>query len=216
MNKVKYAMVVDQRRCVGCHTCEIACNSENKMPLDTKLLINTVIKDRRITDLPQNTQGIDYAFYARHEGPVMNYLTRSCQQCADAPCVKVCPENATWQNTEGIVEMDESRCINCAQCIKACPYEGMRVMTDTVKKCTFCVHRLYDDTLPAAARKPFCVAACPAGARCFGDVNDPTSEVSKALAKAKLAGRKIRSGVFPVKPGFKRTDSSVYFIAHDL
>ena len=242
----KYVMVIDQRRCVGCHTCAIACKSENNMPDGGAYSLNTVITESGITDLPvgdalsiQSNIITDTATYNRTKGPHIEYLTRSCQHCVDAPCVKNCPTNATWQNEDGIVEMDTRLCINCQECINACPYNNMRVSLgvnpqfsvdfvsggqgiypsngQTVKKCTFCSHRLYDDKLPPEDRKPFCIDHCPARTRFFGDINDVNSEVYKVLAKAKAENRTIRSGseAFPVRQGFDATESKVYFIGHD-
>jgi Fe-S-cluster-containing dehydrogenase component len=98
--------------------------------------------------------------------------------------VPVCPTGASYKRkSDGIVLVDYDKCIGCKYCAWACPYgareldEARQVMT----KCTLCVDRIYSATLPPEERKPACVMACPTGARLFGDVKDPDSEVSQAI-----------------------------------
>ena len=112
------------------------------------------------------------------------HFPKSCLHCEDPPCVPVCPTGASYKRKEdGIVLVDYDKCIGCKYCAWACPYgareldEERQVMT----KCTLCVDRIYDEKLPKEDRKPACVKACPTGARLFGDVKDPDSEVSKAI-----------------------------------
>ena len=112
------------------------------------------------------------------------HFPKSCLHCEDPPCVPVCPTGASYKRKEdGIVLVDYDKCIGCKYCAWACPYgareldEERQVMT----KCTLCVDRIYDEQLPKEDRKPACVKACPTGARLFGDVKDPDSEVSKAI-----------------------------------
>ena len=96
----------------------------------------------------------------------------------------VCPTGASYKRKEdGIVLVDYDKCIGCGYCAWACPY-GARELDPRRKemtKCTLCVDRIYDEALPAADRRPACVMACPTNARLFGDVNDPASEVSRAI-----------------------------------
>jgi Fe-S-cluster-containing dehydrogenase component len=112
------------------------------------------------------------------------HFPKSCLHCEDPPCVPVCPTGASYKRKEdGIVLVDYDKCIGCKYCAWACPYgarefdEERQVMT----KCTLCVDRIYDELLPPQDRKPACVKACPTGARLFGDVKDPDSEVSQAI-----------------------------------
>jgi Fe-S-cluster-containing dehydrogenase component len=109
------------------------------------------------------------------------HFPKSCLHCEEPPCVPVCPTGASYKREEdGIVLVDYDKCIGCKYCSWACPYgareidEKQRVM----KKCTLCVDRIYDQTLPEAERKPACVLACPTNARLFGDIHDPESHVS--------------------------------------
>ena len=104
--------------------------------------------------------------------------------CEDPPCVPVCPTGASFKRKEdGIVLVDYDKCIGCKYCSWACPYGAREfdAAQGVMKKCTLCVDRIYDESLPADRRKPACVLACPAGARLFGDVTDPMSEVSVAI-----------------------------------
>jgi Fe-S-cluster-containing dehydrogenase component len=96
----------------------------------------------------------------------------------------VCPTGASYKRAEdGIVLVDYDKCIGCKYCAWACPY-GARELDESqkvMKKCTLCVDRIYDATLPEAERKPACVLACPTSARLFGDIHDPESQASLAI-----------------------------------
>ena len=127
----------------------------------------------------------------------MSYLPVNCQHCENPACVKVCPVGATFKDAEtGIVRQDYDKCIGCRMCMAACPYTGVRSFNweepqyaidfpvggtvpehqkHTVEKCTLCNHRVSEGLEPA------CIAACPARARHFGDLDDPDSEVSRLV-----------------------------------
>ena len=110
---------------------------------------------------------------------------RSCLHCDNAPCVTVCPTGASYKREEdGIVLVNPDTCIGCKLCSWACPY-GAREYDQTdgvMKKCTLCVDKIYNKNLPEQSRVPACVAACPTGARSFGDLADPSSGVAKLVA----------------------------------
>ena len=113
------------------------------------------------------------------------YFPRSCLHCENAACVTVCPTGASYKRADdGIVLVDEDKCIGCKLCSWACPYGAREYDHDAgvMKKCTLCVDRIYNETLPEAEREPACVRTCPARARHFGDLADPQSEVSKLVA----------------------------------
>jgi len=223
---VRYGMVVDSRRCSGCHACVIACKAENNMP-DGKSLNLVLTYDSDVVDEPVGTPlrtVCDMNMYNRTEanGLRLDYYTRACQHCEDAPCVKHCPTHATWQREDGIVTMDPDKCIGCDICMQDCPYGFgvMRVIIDkvdnsvgfdigdqqalpnkinTVKKCTFCAHRL------DKGEQPFCVTQCPSRARFFGDLNNSGSEVSQ-LIKSRIYT------TLPVKTPGVTVNPSVYFL----
>jgi len=178
----RWGMVVDQERCVGCWSCAVICKSENDIPLG--MWWNRILTEGEALDTPTTVGG-------REE---LHWLPLACQHCDNAPCVKVCPVGATYHRDDGIVMMDNERCIGCRYCMIACPY-GVRVFnwgapdrpTDfdtgmvaarpigTVEKCLMCVHRLTDGQVPS------CVWSCPEGARVFGDLNDPTSRIATLI-----------------------------------
>lgn len=127
----------------------------------------------------------------------MQFLPVNCQHCENPACVSACPVKATYKREDGIVVQDTDKCIGCRYCMVACPYSGTRQFNwkepeyaieiamgnenaeshhfNVVEKCTFCSHRLAEEQLPA------CVEACPHLARYFGDLDDPNSDVSKAI-----------------------------------
>ncbi|MFT6033859.1 MAG: Fe-S-cluster-containing dehydrogenase component [Arenicella sp.] len=110
------------------------------------------------------------------------HMPMSCMQCEDADCVTVCPTGASYKREEdGIVLIDQDKCMGCNLCSWACPY-GARELDEeqgVMKKCTLCVDRIYDQNLPESERQPACVLSCPTSSRIFGDFDDPTSEVSR-------------------------------------
>jgi len=109
------------------------------------------------------------------------FYHRICQHCDNAPCVTVCPTQASFQTKEGVVLVDPNKCILCGSCVTACPYAARQVnlATKTIDKCTFCYHRVEKGLLPA------CVETCPAHVRIFGDLDDPNSEVSRIIRRHK-------------------------------
>lgn len=163
----RYAMLIDLRKCVGCQACTVGCSVENQMPIGQ---FRTTVKQYEVTltDGSQATQQVK-AFT----------LPRLCNHCDNPPCVAVCPVQATFQREDGIVMVDNSRCVACAYCVQACPYDA-RVINEhtlTADKCTFCAHRLEQGLLPA------CVETCVGGARIIGDLNDPHSQIRQLMAQ---------------------------------
>ncbi|SHN80744.1 4Fe-4S dicluster domain-containing protein [Desulfitobacterium chlororespirans] len=184
---MRYAMAIDLKRCIGCHTCAVACKMANNLPNEIWwnriLTVGGEAMDTAAGTFPNNT---------------LEYLPVNCQHCANPACVKACPVGATYKREEdGIVIQDYDQCIGCRYCMVACPYSGVRQFNwkkpeyhvdfavgdanttphqyNTVSKCTFCVHRL------AEGKKPACMELCIGRARYFGDIDDPESDVSKAI-----------------------------------
>ena len=133
--------------------------------------------------------------------PVVSVETvpTQCMHCEDAPCQSVCPTGATFTDPDGIVRVDPERCIGCKYCMAACPYQARVVdhRTGVVDKCLFCT--LY---APLEEGMSTCLAACPAGVRMFGDLDDPESEISKRIVETNaqpIAGDLTKSKIFYVR-----------------
>ena len=185
----QWAMVIDQSKCTGCNYCTLACQAHNDV--NPEIQWNKVVEDGMVSG---------------HQ----IYVPRPCMHCAKAPCVEVCPVKASYYREDGIVMMDYDRCIGCRYCQIACPYESRsfnweaftgdnpavpewgtpevaRRPRGVPEKCSFCYQRI-DRGLSLgltpgvdADATPACVVACPTGARLFGDLNEPESNISKAL-----------------------------------
>ena len=130
-------------------------------------------------------------------------LPRLCNHCDNPPCVKVCPVQATFQREDGIVMVDNERCVACAYCVQACPYDARFINEETLTadKCTFCAHRLEKGLLPA------CVETCVGGARVIGDLNDPSSEIVRLMAQN-------QADIKVLKPE-EKTQPHVFYIGMD-
>lgn len=179
----KLGLVIDLDICVGCHACAVNCKSWNSGGVSAPL-----------TDL--NAYGADptgvwfnriHTFEVEDESGDSRtvHFPKSCLHCDDAPCVTVCPTGASYKREEdGIVLVNPDTCIGCKLCSWACPYGAREYDEDAgvMKKCTLCIDRIYNENLPQESRVPACVSTCPAGARSFGDLGDPNSDVSKLVA----------------------------------
>jgi len=179
----KLGLVIDLDTCVGCHACAVSCKEWNNggeagtLPDYDKYGTNPDgVWLNRVHSYETESQGCSRTVN----------LPRSCLHCEDALCVTVCPTGASYKRAEdGIVLVDPEKCIGCKLCAWACPY-GARELDEeqgVMRKCTLCVDRIYDQTLPEAEREPACVASCPARARHFGDLADPQSKVSRLVAE---------------------------------
>jgi Fe-S-cluster-containing dehydrogenase component len=183
MSKQQFALVIDLNVCVGCHACVTSCKEWNTSGWAGPLP-------------DQNPYGRDPSgvFFNRVQtfecGTFPDtetvHFPKSCLHCEDPPCVPVCPTGASYKReADGIVLVDYDKCIGCKYCSWSCPY-GMREFDEiagVMKKCTLCIDRIYDTSLPLERRKPACVLACPAGARIFGDIKDPHSEAAVAIVE---------------------------------
>ena len=180
----KLGLVIDLDICVGCHACAVNCKEWN-----------TGGHMAPLTDMNPFGKGQDgvwfnrihaYEISPKYGGVNMTtYFPKSCLHCEDAACVTVCPTGASYKRVEdGIVLVEESKCIGCKLCSWACPYGAREFDSDAgvMKKCTLCIDRIYNQNLDPVDRVPVCVSTCPAGARHFGNLGDPQSEVSKLVA----------------------------------
>jgi Fe-S-cluster-containing dehydrogenase component/formate-dependent nitrite reductase membrane component NrfD len=171
----RWAWVIDQTRCIGCHACTTACKSENDVPVG---VFRTWVKNVEVGTFPE---------VKRH------FAVLRCNHCEDAPCVEVCPVTAMYQRPDGLVDFDHDACIGCKACMQACPYDAIYMDPDsnTAAKCNFCSHRVDEGLLPA------CVVVCPEEALLFGDMEDPTSKVSRALKEHDVTVRRPEQGTKP-------------------
>ena len=179
----KLGLVIDLDICVGCHACAVACKEWNTQGERAPLA------DRDPYGADPSGAWLNrvhsYEIAPRDGAPAqIVHFPKSCLHCEDAPCVTVCPTGASFKRAEdGIVLVNEDWCMGCGLCAWACPY-GARELDPAegvMKKCTLCVDRIEDTGLAPADRVPACVKACPAGARAFGDLADPDSEVSRLV-----------------------------------
>lgn len=184
-----WAMLVDLRKCIGCQACTVACIHENHVPEGS---FRTVV----------STYAVALAEAA--DQPARSVmLPRLCNHCENPPCVPVCPVGATFKRPNGEVVVNADRCVGCAYCVQACPYDARFINHETNKadKCTFCAHRLEAGLLPA------CVETCVGGARLFGDLNDADGQLRRELA---AAGDQVKV----LKPE-QHTSPNVFYIGLD-
>jgi len=215
----RWVMVIDLRKCVGCHGCTIACVAENKLPPG---VVYRPVMEREIGTYPNVTR---------------QFIPRPCMHCDNPPCTSVCPVSATYTNAESVVVVDYEQCIGCRACIVACPYgartsdfgytytealpvaEGLIVGRESaddyeraasfeygrewvreghrsspvgnVRKCHFCLHRVHEGELPA------CVTTCIGRATLYGDANDPDSLVTELIKGTNAIRLKEELGTEP-------------------
>src|SRR5688500_13341883 len=208
----KLGLVIDLDTCVGCHACATSCKEWNAGGIAGPLTDERpygkdpqgvwfnrvhsyeVAEERPHPGLPpQAGEGATLLPLLAGEGrdggtqpAITLHFPRSCLHCETPACVTVCPTGASYKRAEdGIVLVDEDKCIGCKLCSWACPY-GAREYSEVegvMKKCTLCVDRIYNEHLDESERQPACVQACPTRARHFGDLGDPESNVSKLVAE---------------------------------
>jgi Fe-S-cluster-containing dehydrogenase component len=203
LDETLFGYALDLSRCVGCRRCVYACVKENNQSREPQIHYIEVLQ-------MEKEKGIDFAHSSSQYNPEKVpekgyfYVPVQCQQCKNPPCVKVCPVKATWQEPDGITVVDYNWCIGCRYCMAACPYGARHfnwgepnipaeeLITEThylgnrprmkgvVEKCTFCIQRSREGKYPS------CVEICPVGARKFGNLLDPESEIRYILENKRV------------------------------
>ena len=217
--KIRWGMVIDLAKCVGCHACTLGCVAENKLPPG---VVYRPVLEEEIGTYPEVRR---------------RFLPRPCMQCQKPPCVKVCPVKATYKNTQGVTVVNYDRCIGCRYCLVACPYAartsdfGEWYTNDTpekpgkvlgrktaangyetnpateygkpwpkrgkgspignARKCHFCLHRV------AVGMLPNCVTTCIGRATIFGDRTDSKSLIYEMLGSPRIKRLKEELGTQP-------------------
>jgi len=185
-----WGMAIDIEKCIGCGACVRACKTENDVPHEPftfrtwveRYVVDPADYEHPTVESPNGGYGGFHEREVRDPSLKMFYVPKLCNHCEHPPCVQVCPVGATFQSPEGVVLVDDQRCIGCRYCIQACPY-GARYLhpaTMTADKCTFCYHRLAKDLLPA------CVEVCPTQARVFGDLESTASPLTRLIRMNKI------------------------------
>jgi tetrathionate reductase subunit B len=173
----RYAMVIDQERCVGCQSCTVACKSEWDVP-----------------DGFARTRVRQTAVAGSWPHLITSFHVAQCNHCDRPTCVPACPTGATYQDGNGVVRVNRDLCIGCGSCVAACPY-GARYVDSSlgkVDKCDFCASRVEKGLEPA------CVATCPAHAKVFGNLEDSSGEVFKLVYRE--GARRIETSVVAIGP----------------
>jgi Fe-S-cluster-containing dehydrogenase component/formate-dependent nitrite reductase membrane component NrfD len=171
----KYAFVIDQRKCIGCHACTVACKAEHDVPIGVN---RTWVKYIEKGEFPNSRR---------------YFLVNRCNHCDDAPCVAICPTKALFKRKDGIVDFDSSRCIGCKSCMQACPYDALYIdpYSHTAAKCNYCAHRT------EVGIEPACVVVCPERAIIAGDLQNPDTEIARIVAREPVRTRKPEQGTGP-------------------
>lgn len=180
--KHRYVYLVDISACIGCGSCVRACERENNVP---KNYFRTWVERYNVSrtghvaiDSPNGGRDGFEPLVTGEDITKAFFVPKLCNHCTLTPCVQLCPVGASYRSPEGVILVDEDRCIGCSYCVQACPY-GSRFIhpeTHTASKCTLCYHRITKGMLTA------CVEVCPVGARKFGDTKKLGDEVSEIIA----------------------------------
>jgi len=171
----RLGFAIDNRACIGCHACTVACKSEHEVPIGV------------------NRTWVKYIEKGEFPNARRSFSVQRCNHCDDAPCVAICPVTSLFRRPDGIVDFDPQRCIGCKACMQACPYDALYLDpgTLTAAKCNYCAHRIESGLEPA------CVVVCPVEAIVSGDLDDPNSRIAQLDRTQRVQYPKVEKGTRP-------------------
>jgi Fe-S-cluster-containing dehydrogenase component len=172
---MRYGFAIDQRTCIGCHACTVACKTEHEVPVG------------------QFRTWVKYVDKGEYPSTTREFGVLRCNHCTDAPCVAICPTGALFTRDDGIVDFDSDSCIGCKACMQACPYDAIYVdeSTHTAAKCNFCAHRV------DAGLEPACVVVCPTQSIWVGDLDNPDSGIARLVEQNPVTVRSPEQNTGP-------------------
>ena len=172
---MNFGFVIDNRNCIGCHACTVACKSEHDVPIGV------------------NRTWVKYVEKGQFPDTRRVFSVMRCNHCENAPCVEICPTQALYTRPDGIVDFNNERCIGCKSCTQACPYDAIYIDPEnhTAAKCNYCSHKVDNGIQPA------CVTVCPTEAIISGDLDDPGSKIANLVARQQVTARKPEKGTRP-------------------
>ena len=157
---MNFGFVIDNRNCIGCHACTVACKAEHDVPIGV------------------NRTWVKYVEKGQFPDTRRIFSVMRCNHCEHAPCVEICPTRALYTRPDGIVDFNNDRCIGCKSCTQACPYDAIYIDPEshTAAKCNFCAHRI------DVGLEPACVNVCPTSAIVCGDLEQKGSKISNLIS----------------------------------
>ena len=172
---MNYGFAIDNRKCIGCHACTVACKSEHDIPIGV------------------NRTHVKYVEKGVFPHTRRTFTVTRCNHCETAPCAEICPTSALFTRSDGIVDFDSDRCIACKSCMQACPYDALYIdpATQTAAKCNYCGHRVDNGYEPA------CVIVCPVEAIISGDLDDPNAKITQLISREQTSVRKPEKNTSP-------------------
>jgi len=185
-NDHRYVYLIDTRKCIGCGSCVRACSRENDVPDE---YFRTWVERYEVSrtgeahvDSPNGGFDGFPPLVTGQEVTKAFFFPKLCCHCTHTPCVQLCPVGASYRTVDGVILVDDRRCIGCGYCVQACPYGSRFIHPEThvASKCTLCYHRL------TRGLRPACVHICPVGARRLGDMKDPDDEVARIVATERV------------------------------
>ena len=184
--KHEYVYLIDARKCIGCGSCVRACSLENNVPPE---YFRTWVERYRVSrtgdvhvDSPNGgMDGFEPLVSGQHVTKAF-FFPKLCCHCTNTPCVQLCPVGASYRTPDGVILVDEKRCIGCGYCVQACPYGSRFIhpVDHVASKCTLCYHRI------TRGLKQACVQACPVGARMLGDRKQVGDRIAEIIATERV------------------------------